>query len=286
MKKVKWLIQPDGMECYGLVNYLQHHQEELGCELILAKRREGSHFSFNWDAEILADDCVICYGDLFFIQWIQRYYNKWVPGTYCEWNDYKCSNYYSLLYPDLFNYDAVWVPLELLKKRKGSFYFRFGKHNKLFVRPDSGVKNFSGQVVSFDEFDEFAEPLITFEGGPLVLIAPARPIRREWRFFVSSHLGTGEIITGSQYREDGQTKLQCIDETPTALQEILKRFTTHYFPPSDLVCSVDLCESDTGEIFILEMNSFSNAGLYYSDKAKLTQAVTESARMDWEQYYE
>ena len=39
------------------------------------------------------DDCVVCYGSLNLIQQIQRT-KKWIPGPWCNLNNFKCVNYF------------------------------------------------------------------------------------------------------------------------------------------------------------------------------------------------
>ena len=64
------------------------------------------------------------------------------------------------------------------------------------------------------------------------------------------------------------------------VQEVLQ---IGYYPDSVFV--MDVCEDSDGRFWLLEINSFSSAGLYACDKAKIVKEVSAIAEEEWADWY-
>lgn len=195
-----------------------------------------------------------------------------VPNIYCTWENYLCTKYYPKFSEVLFNDNYVMVPYSEINRRKFFFYGLFGRESMMFIRPDDGDKSFKGGLIDLQDWDKYYEPSL---GDNLAIVASPKNIRGEWRFICSRH---GEIIAQSCYRYQGlRTDIPSAPRGATKLvEQILK---VGYYP--DSVFCVDICEDNDGNYWLLELNSFSSAGLYAADKEKIVQRVSEIALEDF-----
>jgi hypothetical protein len=112
----------------------------------------------------------------------------------------------------------------------------------------------------------------------LVLVSTPKKILGEWRFVVSKFK---EIISYSTYQYQGQvTKVPGAPKGAIKLVE--EMLQVGYYPDSVFV--MDVCEDSDNNFWLLELNSFSSAGLYACDKAKIVKRVGEIAKQEWEEY--
>lgn len=196
------------------------------------------------------------------------------PIAYCTQDRYLCTRYMSHFGKFLFNDRYAILSLKELQRNKWLYYGIFGKEAIIFIRPDSGQKPFQAQLLDLLDFDRFVESQRGIEHD-LVVVSSPKTIRGEWRFVVSSRQ---DIISQSTYRYQGQIcKIPSAPQGATDLvKEILK---VGYYP--DAVFCIDICEDNDGNYWLLEINSFSSAGLYECNKADVVQKVGAIAQEDW-----
>jgi hypothetical protein len=260
---VNWLVESDIFD-EGYLPALTKALDRVGSAYQVVKYVPFSGELFD---EFEPEDCVITYGSINLVRLVQDLKN-WNPGSFCTWENYKCSRYYPKFYNVLLNAHCSWMPMSyLLHKQSES-----GLGRQVFLRPDDGEKTFTGGTFSLADFDEnfyFLGPAI--ESDILVLMARPREITREWRFFVSGE----EVITGSLYREKGKLNHQ-LCESGEAFE--FAQFIARVSYKPDPVFSVDVCESE-GKLYLLELNCFSCAGFYASNLDKLVEAVNREASL-------
>jgi len=226
-------------------------------------------------------DCVIVYSTLNLAKQIQR--NKqWIPGVYCNFNNFKCSTYYSHWGGFLLNQDYTMMPLLDFVRHKDAVYDRFGVDDCVFMRPNSGAKTFNGAVFPKEEIDKEIDTIKCYAGKDLdqilVIISTPKKIDCEWRVVVASR----KVIALSQYKKDG--KLDLGDDghhgyfAMTQAQEIAK----HKWQP-DRVYTLDICLNN-GVHSLLEANSFSCSGLYRCNYKAIVQMVSLEAIREWNEY--
>ena len=111
-----------------------------------------------------------------------------------------------------------------------------------------------------------------------MVVSSPKTIIWEGRFITSREK---EIIAHSTYRFQGQvTKIPSVPEGAMALcKELLE---VGYYP--DSVFCIDICQDADNNFWLLEINSFSSAGLYEADKMKIVQRVSAIAEKEWVQW--
>jgi hypothetical protein len=219
-------------------------------------------------------ECVVFYGSLGFGTKLRK---NWTPGVYCNYEKYDCTNYYPAFSEHLLNRDYIMMPYGDIKNKKDFIYKTFNS-DKVFMRPSSMLKQFTGQVVSKFNFDEAYKVLGFYDVEPSLLsvISSVKDIRKEWRFVICNN----EVISGSLYRDwdlyKSEVNLPCTDDSARKYADELCKL---YKPES--VWTLDVCLLDTGEYRLLEIGCFSCAGMYGNDLDIIVEKVSETAEKDW-----
>jgi hypothetical protein len=196
------------------------------------------------------------------------------PVVYNSISNYRCTEYYSHFGELLFNDKYAFITLKELHRQKFHFYGSYGKEGLIFVRPDSGQKPFQAQLVDIIDIDRFVENNRDYDHS-LVLVSTPKTIRGEWRFVVSRHK---EIITYSTYQFQGQVAK--VPGAPEGAIKFVKRVLDVGYHPDSVFC-VDVAEDADGNFWLLELTSFSSAGLYACNKKKIVEKVSEIATQDY-----
>ena len=127
---------------------------------------------------------------------------------------------------------------------------------KVFVRPDSGDKRFTGQLCRKDLWFSEIQKECEFDDSLALITFPKYQIEDintdEIRAFICGE----EVVCKNK-------------EVKTFVEEVLKNVS--YRP--DLLFSMDVLTSDYLNPKIVEINSFSCAGLYGTDPEELVDAV-------------
>lgn len=223
-------------------------------------------------------ECVICRGSIQFIRKIDRLCS-WIPGTYCSYDNFKCSVYYPHFYsPDLLNQEFYMLPFGLLLEMKDKIY---SEKNAVFIRPNSGTKVFAGQRVHITEFEDFIrteETCYAVQPEEIVLISPTKKLFEEYRFIIAD----SKVITGSQYMLNSERN-EKEDFDPEAEKFLKKVLDEVKFRP-DRIFSADVARTQDG-FKLIELNSFSSCGLYCANMDKVVKAVSQIAIEDYLDIY-
>lgn len=212
------------------------------------------------------NDSVISYGSLNFITRFQKI-GEYKPGTYCDFRGLECRSYYnSELYPHLLNQRHMLVTWKEFQDDEDGLFRAFG--GQIFVRPNSGRKVFTGMVFFQDSYrSDLGLSLERLEDSTILLLAPAQIVTEEWRFFVTG----GRVITGGKFHEKGELSIEdTVDKQAESLAELA---STLYVP--DPVFVIDIGKTSYGDYKVIELNSFSCAGIYECNTDKLVKEVTE-----------
>lgn len=199
-----------------------------------------------------------------------------VKETYNRWNDaeipnllhlpnYECSSYY-LEIKDLLNKDFLLLPWWKLSADKERL-FEYFKTDKLFIRPNSGRKLFTGTTVGYKWFTKELDiiydlPSSKFDQQEIVLIAKAQEVYEEVRFLMQGK----KVIDYASPDDLWEFDLPSY----TRLAE-----SNTYFP--DTFYTIDIGMTRDGPR-IIEINSFVSAGLYDMDYEKVVKAVEDYCR--------
>jgi hypothetical protein len=215
--------------------------------------------------------CVVTHADIDLVQRVQAD-RLWTPGAFATVEHFFCSHYYAHFGPFLLNRDYMLLPFAELARREDFLFETFGREGKIFVRPDSPLKLFTGLIVTREKFARDLEFMAFYEFPmeSLVVVSTPKTIVREWRFVIANQL----IIAGSQYKS-GDDQVASPTYDPRALEMAQRVLALGYAP--DPVWVLDICETSDGEYHLLEIGGFSFANLYGCDKDAVARAVSEVA---------
>jgi len=239
----------------------------------------GRHNHFDFDASGYTEpECIIVQGSIQMTKNIRgRLPQGCFPVAYNAWEKYLCSAFYPHFTKFLFNDRHEFTTVKKLKEDRFHFYQKYGKEALIFIRPDTGEKTFSGQLLDLQDFDRFWENGIQCTANPedAIIVSTPKTIIGEWRFVVSRRK---EIIAQSTYQYQGKKTL--IPSAPAGATALVKEILeVGYFP--DSVFCVDVCQDADGNFWLLELTSFSSAGLYATNKDAVAKVVSEIAEEDW-----
>jgi hypothetical protein len=273
---VKWLIEKNVFdeEVENMVQIIQDQRHE--CKFISYVPFEGSDkFLSLFDEE----DCVIFYGSLQMANEVKRK-AKWIPGLYCNLPAYECSFYYPYFGYRLLNEKYIMLPFGELNRRKDFLLDTLGVDHSLFIRPNSGFKLFTGQVVTRATWEKDLKLLGFYDVDPECLVVVATPFKlaREWRFVIAN----GKVISGSQYRNK-KNKLEKTSILPLSIWDFAQNTVNEVNYSPDKVWVLDICESNN-ELYVLEVGGFSTAGLYACDMKPIITEVSKIAEEEWNEY--
>jgi hypothetical protein len=267
------------MKCYWIVENMTH--ESSYDELMKEIKTQGhplktimKGFKYSDLDDIRSDSPVIFLGSIEMTEMVKKHLDMCFPVAFCTPENYLCRNYMSHFGKYLFNDKYAMVSLAELQRQKWFYYAQFGKEAMVFIRPDSGQKPFQARLIDLLDFDRFVTANDEVKHN-LVVVSTPKTIVGEWRYVVTKDQ---EIIAMSTYRYQGQiTRIPSAPEKATKLvEELLK---VGYYP--DTVFCIDICEDNDGNYWLLEINSFSSAGLYACKKDLIVKRVSEISEKEY-----
>jgi hypothetical protein len=196
-------------------------------------------------------------------EWMER--NRPEVIRSCNFENYTCSKYYPDIAELAFNEDYVMLPFREISRKIWDLYSWFGKESLIFIRPDSSKKNFPSQIVDLQDIDKFTEE---FDNDGLALISRPKKILGEWRFVVTKD----EIVSTSSYRYQGV--YTTVPSAPSGATELVKKVLAKGIEPDRIFC-VDVVQDMENEFWVMELTSFSSAGLYANDPVKIANKIKE-----------
>jgi len=298
--KPSWLIEKDVFE--------DNHDkliEEVRRQGMIAKIVDYIPFKYDDLKELYkmcdkfynSDDCVIFYGSLNLGRKIRK--TPWVPGVYLNERAFECTSYYPVLGNKLIHHNYTMLPYGDLFRMKDKLYENFHS-NKIFLRPNSGNKQFTGMVIDIDDYEECVRLAGFYDVEPdlLVVASPVYPLDKEWRFVVVNQ----EVISGSLYRDWSKPeKLApgCVtrdyilmnshsksEECDDGMAWMAARQAALLYNP-DVCYTIDIAKIDSpmGVSYgVLEVGCFSCAGMYGNNIEDVVKAVSAAALKEWEEY--
>lgn len=197
-------------------------------------------------------------------------------GWLIDADNYAYSKYACQLGSLLLNGDYVMLPFGELDRRKEFLFAAIGRENRVFMRPDSPLKLFTGQVVTRDTFTADLEFMgfYEFPVDSLVVVSSPKTLLAEWRFVVAG----GRVVTGCRYKL-GDDLVSQAELSDGALQLAQRVAASQYQP--DPVWILDICETSERSYHVLEIGGFSFSDLYACDVSKVVAAVSQAAQAEW-----
>ena len=280
MKKCKWIIEnfTDSEDYRDLIQAAK----DSGREVFAIDKRNHSDFDPSFFS---LGDCVIFQGSIQMTRNVrERLPANCFPISYNTWSNFMCSVYYPRLNNYLFNDKHEFIKLKDLQVNKWAYYEKFGKDAMIFVRPDGGDKSFTGQLVDLQDFDRFWVGTMCGHAEPddIIIVTTPKNFIGEWRFVCSKYNG-GEIIAQSSYNYQG--KRTYIPSAPVKATElvntILADLTIQNWSPDSIFC-LDIVQDMDGNFWLMELTSFSSAGLYAANKNSIVKRVNEIVEMEYD----
>jgi hypothetical protein len=223
------------------------------------------------------DSCVLTVGDIEFVLRIGRE-ERWTPGVFAAIANFACSSYYCEFGKYLLNDPYVMLPFGELGRRREFLFDVVGRNGRVFIRPDSPLKLFTGQIATSETFDADLEFMgfYEFPRDSLVVVSGPHDLDAEWRFVVANR----QVVAGSQYKQAGEMSIQ--PEFDSSAFELAGQIASENYQP-DPVWVLDVCRTRQGAYRLLEIGGFSFADLYACDKQRIVAAASDAALAAWRQ---
>jgi len=223
------------------------------------------------------EDCVLIQGSINLVQQLQRD-KKWIPGAWLTPKAFECTTYYAHLGKYLFNDRYVILPrAEVARRMSWLLKDCFGTYEQLFMRPNSGLKTFNAGLFpdlnwssAWAWVEDYTEP------ESLIIISTPKIIKAEWRFICTKD----EVVTGCQYELGGE--FIRAPGYPEAAKELAKEIAGVYHPEPMFV--VDICQDADDNYALMEIGSFSVAGLYACETEPIVRVASDLAVKEFEEY--
>lgn len=298
--EVKWLIETDVFE--DNTDKLIETIKSKGMEVHVVPYIPFSNELVEKCYEIYdSEQCVVFYGSLNFGKKLK---NAWTPGVYLNEKAFECTSYYPYLKDLLLHYKSyIMMPYGDLLLRKdfifdimAGFVDSIYDGTQIFIRPNSGTKEFTGFVTTFEDFEKDVELAGFYDVTPdlLVMVSPAEKLSKEWRFVIVD----GKVVSGSLYRDwtvgaDNVGAVDFVRRKSKSVHELcidlnawkMAQYGADRYNP-DKAWTIDVCKTSTDEYKILEIGCFSCAGMYANDLDVVVGAVSNIALKEWEEYNE
>lgn len=218
--------------------------------------------------------CVVTHADIDLALRVKKD-GYWSPGVFASLPNYYCSHYFAHLGRFLLNSNYAMLPFNELRRQKEFLFDTFGEQGQIFVRPDSPLKIFTGQIASDATFDKDLEfmAFYDFPRESLVVVSSPKSIDFESRFVVVD----GVIVAGSKNKVGDELRLS---ETDYASWQLAEEIASAGFEP-DRVWVMDICRTTAGDYYLLEIGAFSFANLYGCNKRAVVEAVSNAAADIW-----
>jgi hypothetical protein len=201
-----------------------------------------------------------------------------------ELNRSRMDCHYVHLGPYILNSPYAMMPLGEVSRQRDWLYRTFDDGSPvrgIFIRPDDNAKSFTGSVVYDACFDMWYSEATCYDAthNTMAVVAPWRKITHEWRLVVHN----GRVITGSQYKRDGEVDIAA-GYDPAAATFVEKALHDTNYNPYPIFC-VDVCLTDTyNEYKIVEIGSINTCGLYACDMDVIVDAVATEAEKEMKEW--
>jgi hypothetical protein len=225
-----------------------------------------------------AGACVVFWGSLGAV-YEQRVAARWTPGAIGELERFRCSAYQAQLGEGgggdarFANAGAVFTTVSELVGDPRAVLGRLGDPARVFVRPDSAAKPFSGRTLEVASLSLAALDYgFYYDDAQLpIAVSAVKQIGREWRFVVAD----GALVASSEYVA---SRRGAGAEVPDAAREVADRVARAAWQAAP-VYVVDVGEVNAGPALrVMELNPFSGADLYACDAHAVVEAVSRVAR--------
>lgn len=270
---VTWVIDERLSESrYDGIVSLGEAAERLGHRVVKTKYRpfDNSHDSELTDVDNMQP--VVIHGTVEFCKNINTKWLGWTPGLYFNDNVKHWAKFAAHIGHDLLNWDYNIMPYAEVVRRVELF------KTNVFVKPESGMKEFTGQVIRALHLEDDLiklSPWRKIDPDTLCVVAIPKEIKAEFRYIIADK----RVITGSEYRWDNKLDVR-IDTHHACDVLALKVVQADWQADKVYVCDIALLPNNTAKV--IELNAFSSSGLYACDTYMIVDAVSEAALKEFD----
>lgn len=218
----------------------------------------------DWNAEVPHQGFFL--GSIEGCGWMKE--NRPYVQCFSTFSNYTCSAYYPKMQELLFNKCYAFVPFKDLARRKWDIYSWLGEEALVFVRPDSGEKDFPAELVDLKDIDQLVE---NYDYDGLAVISTPKKFMGEWRFVVSRE----GICTYSLYKYQGI--YTCVKAAPSGAIDLVNKVLEKDYWPDEIFC-VDVVQDMGHNFWVMELTSFSSAGLYACDPVEIANLIKQKCK--------
>ncbi len=274
--KVNWIIDEYLLDNNPRYGKIVGHIRDLGHNSYTTKYIP---FSDEQDyGNFTKEDCVVLYGTVGFIN---RCKIPFVPGAYIPSYEESLYSHYTQHIPAnyMLNDDYIMTTWGDLLYNPGKYQEIFNSRD-VFIRPNSGRKTFAGFKADLEDIEYLTgtQKTSSVENDTIIVVASPKEILGEFRFVICDN----EVIAGSEYRWDNILDVrEDYDMSCLSMAKEVSRLEQQF----DSVYTCDVALTNDGPR-IVELNSFSCAGLYACDLKTVVDRVSQKAIRDWKEVYE
>lgn len=173
---------------------------------------------------------------------------------------------------------GAWLPQvgslalngQIIATRVGQVSPASAPWDRVFARPDSAMKPFSGRVLDRAQLSPGALDLGFYYDDPSVpvVLAEAVALEREWRFVAVD----GRLVSDSGYRADG-VRSAVVDPPPAGAIRAAEAALAVSPEPTVVI---DIAELSAGGFRLVEFNLFSGSDLYGCEPRAIVEAIGAS----------
>ena len=220
--------------------------------------------------EIEHDGPVLAYGAARFIKNVAAS-ERWRPGAFFDPHSFTVTNCLRAWQRWMVNHDSVVVRLADV----ASLPHRAG--DELFVRPDGDLKEFAGDLMTFQALCDWAAKVagggFEIDGALRVAVAKPKTIKSEWRVFA---VEGPRVIAATRYRVGG--RLAPNADVPQEVIAFVEARLREWMPAPAVALDV----AETGnEIRVLELTDIHSAGFYAADVEAVVVETSRVATHHW-----
>ena len=197
---------------------------------------------------------------------------NWSPLGWCDFKQLSCSSFCNHFSQYMLNQEFRILTIADAIAQESDVYRQMNVDHKIFVRPNSVDKLFTGQLIDITDFEDFLKSK-TDDYNREIFVSKPCPIEQEWRLFISND----RIVDGCQYYLNDQFDFQSgySDGVSEFVSEVLTNCSWRPHP----LFVMDICKSN-GNLWIVELNSYNCAGLLKCDIAEFVRAASEQAKYE------
>lgn len=217
------------------------------------------------------DNCVGIPLILCTLQWAKILINVQAINMGLIYSDkmYNISEYYPFFGEYLLNYNGCFMTYDMLLNNTEMIMKTFNDRD-LFVKPNSGNKLFTGQIIRSDNHFEDLEKLFnltSWDYNTLVFISNAKEIDEEYRFWIAD----GEIISATSYNWDNKQYKNIHSEIYNHVIDYIKNYKhiNEFFVIDIARLKNKYSYANPHSYKVIEINAVSTSGIYNGDTEKI-----------------